>query len=91
MFVVPLELCVKCYALVFKSELLSPSHIPYHITVVITNLKKKNLLRIKTSAVSLLSLTLSLSLKKWLRLSLRLTLSLKNCFSAESGVFPRQY
>ena len=42
MFVVPLELCVKCYALVFKSELLSPSHIPYHITVVITNLKKKN-------------------------------------------------
>ena len=58
MFVVPLELCVKCYALVFKSELLSPSHIPYHITVVITNLKKKNLLRIKTSAVSLLSLSL---------------------------------
>ena len=50
MFVVPLELCVKCYALVFKSELLSPSHIPYHITIVITNLKKKNLLRIKTSA-----------------------------------------
>ncbi len=42
MFVVPLELCVKCYAFVFKSELLSPSHIPYHITVVITNLKKKN-------------------------------------------------
>ena len=41
MFVVPLELCVKCYALVFKSELLSPSHIPYHITVVITNLKKQ--------------------------------------------------
>ena len=63
MFVVPLELCVKCYAFVFKSELLRPSHIPYHITIVITNLKKKNLLRIKTSAVSLLSLTLSLSLK----------------------------
>ena len=42
MFVVPLELCVKCYAFVFKSELLRPSHIPYHITVVITNLKKKN-------------------------------------------------
>lgn len=58
MFVVPLELCVKCYAFVFKSELLRPSHISYHITVVITNLKKKNLLRIKTSAVSLLSLSL---------------------------------
>ena len=58
MFVVPLELCVKCYAFVFKSELLRPSHIPYHITIVITNLKKKNLLRIKTSAVSLLSLSL---------------------------------
>ena len=42
MFVVPLELCVKCYAFVFKSKLLSPSHIPYHITIVITNLKKKN-------------------------------------------------
>ena len=42
MFVVPLELCVKCYAFVFKSELLRPSHIPYHITIVITNLKKKN-------------------------------------------------
>ena len=43
MFVVPLELfCVKCYAFVFKSELLSPSHIPYHITVVITNLKKND-------------------------------------------------
>ena len=47
MFVFPLELCVKCYAFVFKSKLLRPSHIPYHITVVITNLKKKNLLRIK--------------------------------------------
>ena len=76
MFVVPLELCVKCYAFVFKSELLRPSHIPYHITIVITNLKKKNLLRIKTSAVSLLSLTLSLSLE--------------NCFSAKGGVFPRR-
>ena len=61
MFVFPLELCVKCYAFVFKSELSRPSHIPYHITVVITNLKKKNLLRIKTSAVSLLSLTLRLN------------------------------
>ena len=47
MFVVPLELCVKCYAFVFKSERLRPSHISYHITVVITNLKKKNLLRQK--------------------------------------------
>ena len=76
MFVVPLELCVKCYAFVFKSELLRPSHIPYHITIVITNLKKKNLLRIKTSAVSLLSLTLSLSLE--------------NGFFAKGGVFPRR-
>ena len=42
MFVVPLELCVKCYAFVFKSELLRLRHIPYHITIVITNLKKKN-------------------------------------------------
>ena len=42
MFVVPLELCVKCYTFVFKSELLRPRHIPYHITIVITNLKKKN-------------------------------------------------
>ena len=42
MFVVPLELCVKCYAFVFKSELLRVRHIPYHITIVITNLKKKN-------------------------------------------------
>ena len=41
-FVVPLELCVKCYAFVFKSELLRQRNTPYHITVVITNLKKKN-------------------------------------------------
>ena len=34
--------CIKCYAFVFKSKLLSQSHIPYYITVVITNLKKKN-------------------------------------------------
>ena len=42
MFVVPLELCVKCYAIVFKSELLRLRHISYHITIVITNLEKKN-------------------------------------------------
>ena len=32
------ELCAKCYALVFKSELLRQVHITYHITIVITNI-----------------------------------------------------
>ena len=41
MFVVPLEPCAKCYAFVFKSKLFSQTHIPYHITVVITNIKKQ--------------------------------------------------
>ena len=85
MFVVPLELCVKCYAFVFKSELLSPSHIPYHITVVITNLKKKNPASQKNRSFCSTSF---IDKPKKLRLSLRLTLSLKKCFSAKGGVFP---
>ena len=88
MFVVPLELCVKCYAFVFKSELLRPSHIPYHITIVITNLKKKNPASQKKNR-SFCSTSIIDKPKK-LRLSLRLTLSLKNCFSAKGGVFPRR-
>ena len=87
MFVVPLELCVKCYAFVFKSELLRPSHIPYHITVVITNLKKKNPASQKNRSFCSTSI---IDKPKKLRLSLRLTLSLKNCFSAKGGVFPRR-
>ncbi len=41
MFVALAELCAKCYVLVFKSALLRPSHTPYHITVVITNIQKQ--------------------------------------------------
>ncbi len=41
MFVALAELCAKCYVLVFKSEILRPSHTPYHITVVITNIQKQ--------------------------------------------------
>lgn len=43
MFVVPLEPCAKCYAFVFKSKLFSQTHIPYHITTVMTNIKKKKM------------------------------------------------
>ena len=41
MFVAPSEPCAKCYALVFKNEFLHLSHIPYHITIVITNIQKQ--------------------------------------------------
>ena len=41
MFVALAELCAKCYVLVFKSKLSRPSHSPYHITVVITNIQKQ--------------------------------------------------
>ena len=41
MFVAPSEPCAKCYALVFKNEFLRLSHIPYHITIVITNIQKQ--------------------------------------------------
>ena len=41
MLVVPLEPCAKCYAFVFMSKLFSQTHTPYHITVVITNIKKQ--------------------------------------------------
>ena len=43
MFVVPLEPCAKCYAFVFKSKLFSQAHTPYHITTVMTNIKKKKM------------------------------------------------
>ncbi len=43
MFVAPSELCAKCYDFVFKNEFLSLSHNPHHITVVITNVKSKNI------------------------------------------------
>lgn len=43
MFVVPLEPCAKCYAFVFMSKLFSQTHTPYHITVVMTNIKKKKM------------------------------------------------
>ena len=35
--------CAKRYALVFKSELLRQAHTTYPITIVITNIKKKNI------------------------------------------------
>jgi hypothetical protein len=35
------SLCDKRYGPVFKSELLRPAHTTYHITVVITNIKKQ--------------------------------------------------
>ena len=38
---VPMEPCAKRYALVFKSKLLRLSHTSYHITVVISNIEKK--------------------------------------------------
>ena len=40
MFVALSELYAKCYAFVFKNEFLSLSHTTYHITIVITNIKK---------------------------------------------------
>ena len=41
-FAVPMEPCAECYGFVFKNKLLRQSHISHHITVVITNHKKKN-------------------------------------------------
>ena len=41
MFVALSELCAQCYAFVCKNELFRQSHTTYHITVVITNIKKK--------------------------------------------------
>lgn len=42
MFAALSELCAKCYALVFKSELLSPVHITYLITSLLQTSKSKN-------------------------------------------------
>ena len=38
MFAALAELCAKCYALVFKSELSRQVHITYYIIIVITNI-----------------------------------------------------
>ena len=35
------SLCAKCYGFVFKNKLLSQIHISYHITIVITNIRRK--------------------------------------------------
>ena len=47
MFVAPSELCAKCYAFVSISELISPSHIPYHITSLLQTSKSKNIATLK--------------------------------------------
>ena len=41
MFVAPSEPNAKWYDFVFESELSRQSHNPYHITIVITNIKKQ--------------------------------------------------
>ena len=47
MFAALSELCAKCYALVFKSELLSPVHITHHITSLLQTSKSKNIASLK--------------------------------------------
>ena len=47
MFEALAELCAKCYALVFKSELSRQVHITHHITALLQTSKSKNTASLK--------------------------------------------
>ena len=64
------------------SKLLRLRHIPYHITIVITYLVRKTLVCDKKNHS--FCFTPIVDKPKKIRLSLRLTLSLKNCFSVSA-------